>query len=115
MHHPVPLTAAQTGTTMLDASPHLVGMLLVMITLALLWGICALTAFIVKTRSAAPPKAAAPQTENSAAMPPETLAVIAAAVNTSLGKEHKIVSIKAQDKNWEQAGRQAVITSHKIR
>ena len=116
MHHLIPLAAAQpSGPSVLEAMPYLAIMLMLMISLALIWGICVLTVFLVKTRTAAATKAAAPPAESSTAIPPATLAVIAAAANASIGEDHKIVSIKSQDTNWERAGRQAVITSHKIR
>lgn len=46
---------------------------------------------------------------------PEIVAVIAAAVHSAIGKGHQIVAIKPQDSNWGQAGRQSVLSSHKIR
>ena len=46
---------------------------------------------------------------------PETIAVIAAAVASATGSFRRIVSIKSQSALWEKAGRQSVLTSHKIR
>lgn len=46
---------------------------------------------------------------------PEIVAIIAAAVSSVLGSSHRIVSIKSQNSHWEKAGRQSVLTSHRIR
>ena len=46
---------------------------------------------------------------------PEIIAIIAAAVTSVLGSAHRIVSIKSQNSHWEKAGRQSVLTSHRIR
>jgi hypothetical protein len=83
------------------------------------------------------PSAAAPETESSpapvqpivAAAPaasvvshsheetisPEIVAVIAAAISSFTDSPHRIVSIRHQSSSWELAGRQSVLTSHKIR
>jgi hypothetical protein len=125
-------TAAKAGNweTFLSGFPHLIGMLVVMITLTGLWGVCALTAWLVKrlapepvaaTVAPAPPvdverqqsRAAAPASTSGIA--PEIVAVIAAAVHTAVGKGHKVISIKPHDTNWQQAGRHSVLGSHRIR
>lgn len=129
--HSLPTLAATTVETFWNAMPHLLGMLMVMLTLAVLWGLCELTAVLVQrflpAAAAAAPTATAPaaahpatrqadgSAEVSGAIPPDVVAVIAAAVNTVLGAEHKVISIKSQDSSWEKAGRQSVLTSHKIR
>lgn len=59
-----------------------------------------------------PPAAACTGSEDIA---PETIAVIAAAVISATGSFRRIVSIKSQSALWEKAGRQSVLTSHKIR
>lgn len=46
---------------------------------------------------------------------PELIALIAAAVTTVLGSAHRIVAIKSQSSHWEMAGRQSILTSHRIR
>ena len=46
---------------------------------------------------------------------PEIIAAIAAAVATVAGKSTRIVSIKPMSTSWERAGRQSVLTSHRIR
>jgi hypothetical protein len=45
----------------------------------------------------------------------EIVAVIAAAVAATIGNNHRIVSIKPMNSSWERAGRQSVLTSHRIR
>lgn len=65
---------------------------------------------------ASPPAAKTPQAVSaSQAIPPEIVAVIAAAVATMTGGSHRIVSIKPMSTSWERAGRQSVLTSHRIR
>ncbi len=46
---------------------------------------------------------------------PEIVALIAAAVTSFTGRPHRIVSIKRQSTSWEKAGRQSVLSSHRIR
>ena len=119
--------ADKAGTSILDALPHLAGMLMVMITLAILWGVCAVTAKLVAkflpepaAQAAAVPRPAAkpaiaPQPAAPAGVAPEIVAVIAAAVATTTGQSHRIISIKPMSTSWEKAGRQSVLTSHRIR
>ena len=109
------------------------GMLVVMITLAVLWGVCAFTAKMVEiacpdktsvkplTAPVAPLEPIA-RTSASAGVPddsriaPEIVAVIAAAVATATRNQAvRIVSIKPMSTSWERAGRQSVLTSHRIR
>jgi hypothetical protein len=119
--------------SLLDAWPHMAGMLMVMVTLAFLWGVCAFTATIIKlllrepkpmaTPVSSAPATAAPVTATAAQAPlpdsgiaPEIVAVIAAAVATVTGNQPvRIVSIKPMSTSWERAGRQSVLTSHRIR
>lgn len=122
--------------SIMDALPHMAGMLMVMVTLAFLWGVCALTATIIKLLLREPKSAAAPTTASPAAaavesqapvsqpaafpadpgIAPEIVAVIAAAVATVTGHQPvRIVSIKPMSTSWERAGRQSVLTSHRIR
>jgi hypothetical protein len=49
------------------------------------------------------------------AIPSEIIAVIAAAVSCFTTSNHRIVSIRRQSSTWERAGRQSVLTSHRIR
>lgn len=51
----------------------------------------------------------------SHAIPLEIVAVIAAAVATMTGGSQRIISIKPMSTSWERAGRQSVLTSHRIR
>lgn len=119
---------ASIGQTFLSAFPHLLGMLVVMITLTVLWGLCELTAHLIKTFAPPPAVVAVPAaaqvardvpavqvTTGATAMSPETVVVIAAAVNTVLGTDYKVVAIKPHDSSWEKAGRQAVLSSHRLR
>ncbi len=69
-----------------------------------------------------PPPAAVPAASAPAAsapdpnvIPPEIVAVIAAAVAACAGRNIRIVSIKPTSSSWERAGRQSVLTSHRIR
>lgn len=129
--HPIMLLAATEDAahshSLLDALPDLAGMLMVMVILALLWGVCAFTATIIKlllrepkpatappAPTAAPAPAPAPQAESG--ITPEIVAVIAAAVATVTGNQPvRIISIKPMSTSWERAGRQSVLTSHRIR
>ena len=60
-----------------------------------------------------PPVAAT--TSGTQSNPAEIVAVIAAAVAATIGNNHRIVSIKPMSTSWERAGRQSVLTSHRIR
>lgn len=60
-----------------------------------------------------PPAAPEPGSTHIA---PEIVAVIAAAVATVCGQQPvRIISIKPMSSHWERAGRQSVLTSHRIR
>jgi Na+-transporting methylmalonyl-CoA/oxaloacetate decarboxylase gamma subunit len=122
--NPIPIlaAAAKANTSILDALPHLAGMLMVMMTLAILWGVCAITArlvqFLMPEKSPAAPasaSSAAPAAAAAAEIAPEIVAVIAAAVATCTGGNIRVVSIKPISTSWEKAGRQSVLTSHRIR
>lgn len=125
-------TAESKSHSFFDALPHMAGMLVVMTTLAVLWGVCAFTAKMVGI--AFPEKApvkpvaapiASPETGRApAAAPlpddsriaPEIVAVIAAAIATvTRNQPIRIVSIKPMSTSWERAGRQSVLISHRIR
>jgi hypothetical protein len=121
--------ASAHSHSLFDALPHMAGMLMVMVTLAFLWGVCALTAVLVK--ALLPESKPVPQTAASAPTPvpaattapevvdigiaPEIVAAIAAAVASCTGPSHRIISIKPQSTTWERAGRQSILTSHRIR
>lgn len=139
---PIIATAEQDfahSHSVMDALPHLGGMLMVLLTIVALWGLTVLISKIVaiiqsKTPGAMPSTAtgpaaapaaaavpataapAAPAAPAAAGIPPEIVAVIAAAVATSLQSPSvRIVSIKPMSTAWERAGRQSVLTSHRIR
>lgn len=131
MHFTTFLAASTESTahshSILDALPHLAGMAMVMITLAFLWGVCALTAKSISILqpsakpAAAPPvqapaaAVATPAAPTHAGVAPEVVAVIAAAVATATGQACRIIAIKPMSTSWERAGRQSVLTSHRIR
>jgi hypothetical protein len=133
--HLIPIIATATedlghSHSVMDALPHLGGMLMVLVTLTLLWG---LTALVSKLVAVIHPKSPAvfgpPPASGSAAtaalagatpaadtgLAPEIVAVIAAAVAASTGQTLRIVSIKPMITSWEKAGRHSVLTSHRIR
>ena len=67
---------------------------------------------------AAPPAPVTPQPAPAIAadgIAPEIIAVIAAAVATATASSRRIVSVRSQDPHWEKAGRQSILTSHRIR
>ncbi len=117
----------KAATSMMDALPHLAGMLMVMITLTILWGVCVITAKLVQVFlpepkaavapavKATPAPAAAPQASVPEGIAPEIIAAIAAAVATVTGQSFRIISIKPMSTSWERAGRHSVLTSHRIR
>jgi Na+-transporting methylmalonyl-CoA/oxaloacetate decarboxylase gamma subunit len=120
---PILALAGKTSTSVMDALPHLAGMFMVMSTLTILWGVCALTAklvhrFVPEPAAAVTPAAkpaATPQPAAPVGLSPEIVAVVAAAVATAIGQSHRIISIKPISSSWERAGRQSVLTSHRIR
>lgn len=66
--------------------------------------------------AAAPPAARlSPPPATADGLTPEVIAVIAAAVATVTGSSRRIVAIKNQTSLWEKAGRQSILTSHRIR
>ena len=115
--------------SVMDALPHLGGMLMVLITLTILWGLTILISKIVAklpagTAPATTAKPATPTPSPSTAATPaaapegislEIVAVIAAAVAATAGPDRRIISIRGTSRSWEMAGRQSVLTSHRIR
>jgi hypothetical protein len=104
--------------------PYLMGLLALIISLVAIIQVAGLRRdFSQSTTPATSPSAAAsaPVARLASAAPasdgiaPETVVVIAAAVHAIMGASAKIVAIKPQDSNWGQAGRQSVLSSHKIR
>lgn len=128
------MSFSQRLDQMFAAFPHLAGMLMVMVSLTVLWGLCALTAKMVAiflpdpTPTPTPksvPMATTPVTASAAqptppasasdSIAPEIVAVIAAAVAVATGGTSRIVTIKRQSPAWQMAGRQSVLSSHRIR
>jgi hypothetical protein len=124
--------------SVIDALPHLGGMLMVLLTLACLWALTAIVANIIsiyqKIQPATPPAAAKPdnivpavaapavQVEPIApaepvhkGVSPEIVAIISAAIACLGGGKRRVISIKPADTSWEKSGRQAVLMSHRIR
>ena len=129
--NPIPLLAMTTeelghSHSVMHALPHLGGMLMVLVTLAILWGLTAGLSKLVAvflplpkppmpaTATAPPSVASTPQADDHA-IAPELVAVIAAAVSTVTAGKGRIISIKPMSTSWEKAGRQSVLTSHRIR
>ena len=127
--NPIPFIAMTTeelghSHSVMNALPHLGGMLMVLVTLAILWGLTALVSKVVailpkakQTASAAKPTAPiAPATPPfQEGVPPEIIAVISAAVAAIAGPNRRVISIQPMSTSWERAGRQSVLTSHRIR
>jgi hypothetical protein len=127
----------QTPIILAAALPDLGTIILIVLAAALLpaaYRLCGLLAEINKTlaKSAnpspqapapSPPKQPSPAPQQPSPTPaahddgiaPEIIALIAAAVATAIGKSHRIISIKPMSTSWERAGRQSVLTSHRIR
>ena len=57
----------------------------------------------------------APPPVAAAGITPEIIAVIAAAVAAASTSSRRIVSVRSLDPHWEKAGRQSILTSHRIR
>lgn len=117
-----PILGATQSAEVADTFPYLTGMLVVFATLVALWGVCALSAALI--RILVPEPAVALRSELKPVTPPDTepvgidpeiIAVISAAVASVTGSSHRIVAIKLRSSSWEKAGRHSVLTSHKIR
>lgn len=118
MHFPILVAAVAEKVPVSDALPYLMGFVVVVVTLAILWGLCASTGLILqKVMPPAPvaqPTAARSQVGNDS-VPPEVLVVIAAAVTAAVGKPRRIVSVQPHNPAWSQAGRQQIHSSHNLR
>ena len=127
---PLTLLAAALALTLagiFDSLAHFVGSLVIIASLV--WsGFCLLRYLLRRTTPAARPVASTPSAmpqqaapapvpvaSPDASIPDAIIAVIAAAVQTMLDEKYKIISIKPQESSWEKAGRQAVLSSHRIR
>ena len=115
---PIIIAAAADKATVSDALPHVMGFVVVVVTLAILWALCASTGVILQKLLPPTPVAqpAAARTQAAAdSVSPETLVVIAAAVTAVTGKSRRIVSVQPHNPAWSQAGRQQIHSSHNIR
>lgn len=112
-----PIFAIVQKVSVADTLPHLVGMVLVLVTLVVLWGVCSLSATMIRILvpvAPTPAPASSPPPADDEICP-EIVAVIAAAIASVTGSTHRIVAIKRGSSSWEKAGRQSVLSSHKIR
>lgn len=106
---------------LLAATEHLTGFVVVLLTLALLWGLTELMGWVFtrreeKARQRAPVAGAADASTAVGTEPlPEDLAVVAAAVAYLLDEPHQIVSVRPQPSSWGQQGRRDIHASHRIR
>ena len=105
--------------TVSDALPHLLGFVVVLVTLVVLWGICLLIGAILQKvmppAAVTPPKTVPAKALEDGSIAPETLVVIAAAVAAVTGKPRRIISLQPHHPAWSQAGRQEILSSHKVR
>lgn len=120
-----------SSTSVSDALPHLEGMIMVFVTLTLLWAVCVIIGWLIRILPQSPSanptilteyqnaptdESDPPEDSNSSDdIPSHIAAIIAAAVVTVTDRSHRIISIKPQPKNWGKAGRQSILTSHRIR
>lgn len=95
------------------------GMIVVLAALGLLAVVVAVVGSIARRAAAPRPAPAARPADGTTGLPPETLAVIAAAVAVTLQKPHRIVQIRATPNAWLQAwsleGRRQIFHSHTVR
>lgn len=114
---------------LLAASELMVGFVIVMLTLAVLWGLTELLGRVIRRleRAAAAPKLApstltqaaaadaiAPATAAASPSDEET-AVIAAAVALVLDAPHRVVLVQTAQSAWHQQGRRAIHDSRRLR
>ena len=117
-------TLAAAGESSPQNLPYLVALFAVVLSLVALFRISMIKQDRKQAPAAPVPHPAAPPSKPAAAarssatesIPPEIVAVIAAAVaSITGGKPVRIISIKPMSTSWERAGRQSVLTSHRIR
>lgn len=118
------------------AFEHLLGFAVVVVALATLYGLTALNGLWLG-KPASRPDAAAKAPGDTASRPSalpgaaivaaaavatlqideerEELIIVATAVATMLGAEHRIVSIRPRSSGWGQQGRREIHASHRIR
>ncbi|CCG09303.1 OadG family transporter subunit [Pararhodospirillum photometricum] len=102
----------------------LTGFVMVMIVLALLWGLCALVGWIFTHRPQAPvaqpaaPPPALPAASGPVAIPPAHVAAIGAAVASVLGGRARVLQIRAPvtpANPWPTLGRFSHFSGHHLR
>lgn len=100
------------------------GLVVVFLALASIWGVLELTGLFFRRRAVAKPavKAAAPlpaspRAADASGLPPETVAVIAAAVHAAVGAPHRIEVIVpvGPSSDWAREGRRQIFASHQVR
>lgn len=102
---------------LIEASEHLIGFLIVLMTLSVLWGLTSLIGKVFANVGTAPKAAtAAPAPAPAAAEElDEDLVVVATAAAQLLGEPHRVISIRPQASSWGKQGRQDIHASHKVR
>lgn len=115
------ILAAATGGAGTANYPYLLGLAAIVISLIAIFRVSALREELLKSATPSASRPAADRTTGPAqsapeqGIPPEIVAVIAAAVATATGNTRRVLSIKPMSTSWEKAGRQSVLTSHRIR
>lgn len=104
------LSAPASGSA-LDDMLRLIG--IAAIVLAFFKGIKLLIAKPAEKPARGRPSPAPPSRDGE--VTPEIIVAIAAAISTVAGKSQRIISIKPMSTSWEKAGRQSVLSSHRIR
>lgn len=117
------ILAAAAGASDTAYYPYFLGWLAIVIAVVAIFRVSALKREM--SRSAAVPPHAVPAHPEKAppparpaateVIPLEIVAVIAAAVSTITGASRRVIFIKPMSTSWERAGRQSVLTSHRIR
>ena len=118
-------------SNLVEALESLTGFVIVMLALAVLWGLTAMTGrlFIARaareaTAKAAPAPVPEPVIAASGAASDrgssddeldDDLVVIAAAAASLLSAAHRIVSVRPVDSSWGRQGRRDIHASHRIR
>lgn len=107
---------AETANKGTENLPFLIAMLGVILSLIALFRISTIKSRSNQRLKPIPQPPAQQPPSHNAGIPPEIVAVIAAAVSSmNPGRKLHIVSIKPMSTSWERAGRQSVLTSHRIR
>ena len=98
-----------------DLLPYLAAIFITIIAITFLRVTRTLTARKAPAQPAPAEAQAIPVVMVEEILAPQIVAVIAAAVATSVGPAHRVVSIRHQVNLWEKVGRQSVLTSHRLR